>query len=821
MTSKLRFTKKKKESPPKKKKKSSPTKKKEIEPAKKEMTLSTGKKKRGRSSSAEEHEADDGGSSSQPTKRPRLTSNRNPKNLQPNPAAASASPTQPDNEETPIVPPATSEDPPPTKRQNPSHQQDPPDASISRSSTKGGTPYSEQGDNEEMGSHGEPTRSREPNATEEQIMVKEMAGGAIKPHKFYFKPAEYGKPCKLSSRCHQTKFIKLIDNFHATEKKWFYAHPQFKHIIHMECSSRRKVMGLWMLLIHTIKVDKKRQAWFVVNGVPIRYSIREHGLISGLYCHTYPENYESIGSLKFAKKYFQQPPKKKGDDPPELKVTAADVLKKLKKMKYDGSHERLRMAVLYFLATVIFQRSRYGTPIDHFLLRMVNDLRVCHTFPWGRYTFDDSLKEIKHMVKHFRGKIPTVKASWTFPGFINPLEILAFESIQVLKENFREDVEEFDDSCPRMCKSRFLANGSSGYALSEIYEKLGETKEISNILKPTGSESDLSVEIFDDGLWDDVELGDDGDIDDPIVDGWNKIIIHDQVKILWEDLYKMDVKTRKIEHEPERICEELEGPRVCEETEAGCESLKTRVAQLEASIKVRDDIIGQLEARIKSMENDRNPRDRFGNMEDLFDHDRFDTGGGQENDDNDKDATKEGETETEQMAEDDADKEATKDGENEPEKESKVDADKEATKEGDNELEEMAEDDADKEATEDGENEHEKDSHVDADKEATKEGENEPEQMAEDDTDKEATKEVENDPEHALQEDLEVMVAAAEKFEKEVVEKKAAEKEVVEKKAWEKESTDEKDGDAEEDSPKKTKRVPKPSRMKQSPYVEK
>jgi len=170
MTSKLRFTKKKKESPPKKKKKSSPTKKKEVEPAKKEMTLPTGKKKRGRSSSAEEHEADDGGSSSQPTKRPRLTSNRNPKNLQPNPAAASASATQPDNEETPLGPPATSEDPPPTKRQNPSHQQDPPDASISRSSTKGGTPYSEQGDNEEMGSHGEPPRSREPNATEEKMV---------------------------------------------------------------------------------------------------------------------------------------------------------------------------------------------------------------------------------------------------------------------------------------------------------------------------------------------------------------------------------------------------------------------------------------------------------------------------------------------------------------------------------------------------------------------------------------------------------------------------------------------------------------------------
>ncbi|KAG2308251.1 hypothetical protein Bca52824_027999 [Brassica carinata] len=342
------------------------------------MTLPTGKKKRGRSSPAEDHGADDCGSSSQPTKRQRLTSNRNPKNLQPSPGSASASPTlsgsptQQDSEETPIGPPATSEDPPPAKRQNlpRSNQQ-----SLSRSSSKGGTP-SEQGDNEEIGSHGEPPTSREPNSTEEQIRGEEMAGGAIKPQRFYFQPAEYGKP-----------------------------------------------------------------------------------------------------------------------------LTGADVLKKLKKMKYDGSHDRLRMAVLYFSATVIFERLRFGTPKDHFLLRIVNYLCVCHTFPWGRFTFDDSLSEIKHM-------------------------------------------------------------------------------NISNILKPIGSESDLLVEIFDDGLWDELELVDDGDRNDPIVNGWNKIIIHDQVKIPWEDLYKMDAKTREKEHELERICEEpkglrmceeTKGLRVCEETEAGCE----------------------------------------------------------------------------------------------------------------------------------------------------------------------------------------------------------------------------------------------------------
>ena len=65
------------------------------------------------------------------------------------------------------------------------------------------------------------------------------------------------------------------------------------------------------------------------------------------------------------------------------------------------------------------------------------------------------------------------------------------------------------------------------------------------------------------------------------------------------------------------------------------------------------------------------------------------------------------------------------------------------------------------------------------------------------------------------------MEAAAKKFEKEAAEREAADKEAAEKKASEKERTDEIDEDAEEDSPKKTKRVSKPSRVKQSPYVEK
>ena len=185
-----------------------------------------------------------------------------------------------------------------------------------------------------------------------QVERDDMTVEADRPAGFFFKPSDYGNGCKLSSRCHQHDFLKTIEKFEASEKSWFQDHPQFKHIFHMDCTPTRKVMGLWMLLLRTMHTGKDRQAWFGVNGVPIRYSIREHSLFSGLYCHSYPENYPSIGSMKFARKHFKVKKTKDGKEK-GLQVTEADVLEKLQKMKFDGSGDRLRMAVLYFLARVL------------------------------------------------------------------------------------------------------------------------------------------------------------------------------------------------------------------------------------------------------------------------------------------------------------------------------------------------------------------------------------------------------------------------------------------------------------------------------------
>ena len=82
--------------------------------------------------------------------------------------------------------------------------------------------------------------------------------------------------------------------------------------------------------------------------------------------------------------------------------------------------DRLRMAVLYFLGTIIRGKGRYNAPFDPFILRVVNDVEVCKTFPWDRLTFEDALRSITCVMKHLKGKF---KNNVNFPGFIILLEV--------------------------------------------------------------------------------------------------------------------------------------------------------------------------------------------------------------------------------------------------------------------------------------------------------------------------------------------------------------------------------------------------------------
>ncbi|KAL0798410.1 hypothetical protein Bca101_053585 [Brassica carinata] len=147
------------------------------------------------------------------------------------------------------------------------------------------------------------------------------------------------KTCKIQTKCRVKKTVDVIKKL-KEEVSWFTSHPQFHHFFHMPDEEFLKFQGMWMLLMRTIRIEGEDAASFGVNGVPIRYSMREHALISGLDCHEYPRRHLKLGGTKFVDYYFGE----------KKKITITDVEQKLLSMK-TACNDRLKMAVLFFLGT--------------------------------------------------------------------------------------------------------------------------------------------------------------------------------------------------------------------------------------------------------------------------------------------------------------------------------------------------------------------------------------------------------------------------------------------------------------------------------------
>ncbi|KAJ4867047.1 hypothetical protein Rs2_51414 [Raphanus sativus] len=293
---------------------------------------------------------------------------------------------------------------------------------------------------------------------------------ALKPLDMYFQPSEYRKKIKISTRCFIADVMKtfgeLVPPITPAEKNWFVNHPQFKHIFHMPQAGNHKVMGMWMLLPRTTRIAKEKDAWFAVNGCPIRYGIREHALISGLNCRNYPLNYKEAGDTKFVRRCF-------GRGIIRYQDVKAKVLEGM-----EPSRDRLRLLVLYFLSSVLLGQTKSGNeapPVDPFLLRAVDDLNLCRTFPWGRLSFNYMMKEIAHTMAHFDGEVKE-GVIWPIPCFCLPMEMLAFEAIPKLGSKFREAVNDPEPTCQRMCQTKFKQSEMKGFPLWKINKALGNTQ---------------------------------------------------------------------------------------------------------------------------------------------------------------------------------------------------------------------------------------------------------------------------------------------------------------------------------------------------------
>ncbi|CAA7052672.1 unnamed protein product [Microthlaspi erraticum] len=372
-----------------------------------------------------------------------------------------------------------------------------------------------------------------------------------------------------------TMMARKIDNLHNSRKKFLNRiKPHRKnHFNRNKQKTLKQCLQMHMSLL-------LQRSW---------YSIKEHALLSGLDCHDYPSNYGELkdkdaGDFKFVEKWFKR----------RTNITIADVKKKLPKVK--SAVNKKKMAALYFLTNVLKAKSKYKGNIEPFFLKVVDDLDLCEKFPWGRLTFDDLVDEVKKVAKKFKGGVVNEKDSWTFSGYILPIEAFAYECIPALARTFREPVHAESD-CPRLCKHNFKATYMKGYPLSEINEAIGSNRDIISILEPTSEEETLMERIIDPGCDDGIGYV------DHLVDLWRNHLIVQKKKIWWESLYKIDLAGRGITEFANEV--PMQAPDNGGSVQGMMETMK---ALIEEATKKLEDKMDDVTSEIKAMVGDLDER---------------------------------------------------------------------------------------------------------------------------------------------------------------------------------------------------------------------
>ncbi|XP_019057759.1 PREDICTED: uncharacterized protein At3g43530-like [Tarenaya hassleriana] len=327
---------------------------------------------------------------------------------------------------------------------------------------------------------------------------------------------------KVSSKCFHIEAVDFLEKyFTEEEEKHFTEKSQFRHLFHMKKKQTLKMSPMVALINRAVKTKRENELWFVINGVPIRYSLWEHTILCGLKGSKLPDNWETLGGTNLYRKYFGQESFEK--------VPKTRVMAMFSELPKDETDDRLKMAYLLLLSYVIgHQHSEFVNP---FLLKIVDDVKCCETFPWGTFTFQNVLGSVHNYLNKHRKPVN----QWNLPGFIIPLTMLPFECIPKLRsDGWYSEVKlegNVTEACPRMCRRCFIPNKK--YGMKQGLAKIGKTQDIESYLQPSKGEERLlrGVAVRDKEP-------------DDVIDCWMAYLTEEPRSVKWHDILEEDVRSR-------------------------------------------------------------------------------------------------------------------------------------------------------------------------------------------------------------------------------------------------------------------------------------
>ncbi|CAH9124042.1 unnamed protein product [Cuscuta epithymum] len=286
--------------------------------------------------------------------------------------------------------------------------------------------------------------------------------------------------------------------FQKIMKKWLKEFPEIMYAF------RRCVFGayldinfipvpslLWPMLSKIATIERNLGAWFAVNGVPIRYSITEFALISGLNCssldvESYEENCDEDAKSEFIEKHFDGIVSY--DAVQERFVQLCKNLKHTDEaLKKEAHEEVLRLAKLMFVVMVLLAPSKRKASIPEWIIEKIGAKKE-EDFPWGTWAFRESLVSLRKNLDaklkgiHNNDMSPTLN----YTGFLIPISILLMECAPDFAQKFAVRTSQSIPVRPRLCL--WTHKTKTKIFNRHVKEAVESTKRVQSILLPDSME---------------------------------------------------------------------------------------------------------------------------------------------------------------------------------------------------------------------------------------------------------------------------------------------------------------------------------------------
>ncbi|XP_024014495.1 uncharacterized protein LOC112088446 [Eutrema salsugineum] len=203
------------------------------------------------------------------------------------------------------------------------------------------------------------------------------------------------------------------------------------------------VRFLHFLLSRQLVTSKKKEIWCLFSGQPIRFSMREFAIATGLDCSTLPSTSEGDDDeiKSYTKQLFGS----------EKNATPLWIANTLLGRPYKEKDIRFKLACLLLVDGIVCPTSK-NTKINGDHILMVRDVDEFLSYPWGRKSFDITMESIKTRTATLSN---LCQPTCAIQGFLHALQMVVLACVpNLLSKNVKgkkpslADDDEDDDDFP-------------------------------------------------------------------------------------------------------------------------------------------------------------------------------------------------------------------------------------------------------------------------------------------------------------------------------------------------------------------------------------